>query len=682
MAAILTAPGAPRDAAYGVVGAPDPRLPNSATVDAGGTAAALLAAHIPADDHSQYALLSGRPGQALNLSTLRLRDTGAAFDAVLQATSNPAATGDRALTVNLADANRLVKLAGNLDITGTFTISAPGGSIQFNAAGNANLAVPLVGTLATLDGAETLTQKTLTAPDVNGGAADSLTAFSLRDTSGAFDVSVVATSNPVITGNHSLTLNLADGNRSIKLAGNLDITGTFAKSGTDPLQFDVTGVTLLTLPTSGTLSTLDGIETFTNKTLTAPDVNGGTADALTSLSIRDTSAAFDVTLRATSSPALSSARILTLNLADASRTLKLGGNLDVTGTFTISAPTGSIQLNTTGAGENANVTVQTGPGTLAFLSDITPGVTDHGALTGLLDDDHTQYALLAGRAGGQTLTGGTAASENLYLRSTSHATKGDIRIGFGSGEVISSKSAIEAALPFGLAADLTVADASAEFLVTTTTGAAGAYARAIVGNLAGSSRGVQLAFWENAAGSFGLGAGTAELSRWGTGTGPFVIGTTVAVPFVIGTNSTERARWLTTGEFAIGATSLVGAEQMLVRHSTATDVALYLDGPTSGNNITGATTDGYNAGLRCAPEYRAAAAQTLSRHNYIDLPRPTVTNVTVTNAAVMRFDAAAGTHEATVGATTKTTPGGVDAWVKINMNGTIHYVPAYLSTTA
>ena len=57
------------------------------------------------------------------------------------------------------------------------------------------------------------------------------------------------------------------------------------------------------------------------------------------------------------------------------------------------------------------------------------GITDHGVLTGLSDDDHTQYALLAGRSGGQTLLGGTAASENLVLRSTAHATKGLVTIG-------------------------------------------------------------------------------------------------------------------------------------------------------------------------------------------------------------------------------------------------------------
>lgn len=51
---------------------------------------------------------------------------------------------------------------------------------------------------------------------------------------------------------------------------------------------------------------------------------------------------------------------------------------------------------------------------------------DHGTVSGLLDDDHTQYALLAGRAGGQTLVGGTAAGEDLALESTAHATKGSV----------------------------------------------------------------------------------------------------------------------------------------------------------------------------------------------------------------------------------------------------------------
>jgi hypothetical protein len=45
-----------------------------------------------------------------------------------------------------------------------------------------------------------------------------------------------------------------------------------------------------------------------------------------------------------------------------------------------------------------------------------PTIIDHGSLSGLADDDHTQYALLAGRTGGQTLKGGTSADNTLILQ--------------------------------------------------------------------------------------------------------------------------------------------------------------------------------------------------------------------------------------------------------------------------
>ena len=58
---------------------------------------------------------------------------------------------------------------------------------------------------------------------------------------------------------------------------------------------------------------------------------------------------------------------------------------------------------------------------------------DHNSTTNLtVGDVHTQYALLAGRSGGQTVYGSTVASENLVLHSTSHATKGKIYLGANS----------------------------------------------------------------------------------------------------------------------------------------------------------------------------------------------------------------------------------------------------------
>lgn len=55
------------------------------------------------------------------------------------------------------------------------------------------------------------------------------------------------------------------------------------------------------------------------------------------------------------------------------------------------------------------------------------GVSDHGALTGLLDDDHTQYLLLAGRSGGQTAFGGLLASEGLTLAANAAGNDGILR---------------------------------------------------------------------------------------------------------------------------------------------------------------------------------------------------------------------------------------------------------------
>jgi hypothetical protein len=64
------------------------------------------------------------------------------------------------------------------------------------------------------------------------------------------------------------------------------------------------------------------------------------------------------------------------------------------------------------------------------------GVSDHGALTGLGDDDHTQYALLAGRLGGQTLIGGTGVSDTLILDGST-GTAGNFQV-FAGGGITSS----------------------------------------------------------------------------------------------------------------------------------------------------------------------------------------------------------------------------------------------------
>ncbi|MBA7613436.1 hypothetical protein ES703_20685 [subsurface metagenome] len=64
---------------------------------------------------------------------------------------------------------------------------------------------------------------------------------------------------------------------------------------------------------------------------------------------------------------------------------------------------------------------------LAARSIADLGTKDHDLLDGLTDDDHSIYALLAGRSGGQTFVGGRGSGEHVTLQSTAHATRGYVR---------------------------------------------------------------------------------------------------------------------------------------------------------------------------------------------------------------------------------------------------------------
>ena len=175
------------------------------------------------------------------------------------------------------NSGKTITIGGNFTHTGAHTLG-------LTTTANTSVTLPTTGTLATLAGTETFTNKTLTTPDINGGTADSLTSLSVRDTSAAYDVTIAAVSSTTLTAGRTLTLDMVNAARTIKLAGNLDIAGTVTHAGAFTQTFTATANTSVTLPTTGTLATLAGSESLSNKTITGSSFAGSVAASTLSAS--------------------------------------------------------------------------------------------------------------------------------------------------------------------------------------------------------------------------------------------------------------------------------------------------------------------------------------------------------------------------------------------------------------
>lgn len=88
----------------------------------------------------------------------------------------------------------------------------------------------------------------------------------------ASDFALTLKPNESLSADRILNYILNDVDRTINLGGNLTLANAFSTSGAYALTLTTTAATNITLPTTGTLSTLAGTETLLNKTLTNPTI--------------------------------------------------------------------------------------------------------------------------------------------------------------------------------------------------------------------------------------------------------------------------------------------------------------------------------------------------------------------------------------------------------------------------
>lgn len=160
-----------------------------------------------------------------------------------------------------------------------------------------------------------------------------------------------------------------NGSRTITIGGNITTANSVTTSGNFALTLTTTAATNVTLPTTGTLATLAGTETFTNKTLTSPTMTTPTLGVASATSINKVA----ITAPATSA---------TLTIADG-KTATINNSLTLTGTDNSSIAFGtggtvlytsnklSAHASTTSAELASVISDETGTGPLVFANNAT-----------------------------------------------------------------------------------------------------------------------------------------------------------------------------------------------------------------------------------------------------------------------------------------------------------------------
>jgi hypothetical protein len=284
--------------------------------------------------------------------------------------------------IQLSDA--IVHISGELITSGNLSLSNDLFDLTFQTTANTSLILPTTGTLATTAQIPVISDTAYNATSWNANM-DGATKNAIRDKFESLSSAMslpftddnnifankldptklvklslagltTSTTRTLAVPNKSGTLAFLDdipfiagilfgsdeNDRSLSLAGNVAFYGEFTVAGGFGTLVNVTGVTDVTLPVSGTLVARDSADTLTNKTINGAEINDATV-----LSLQPEGTVHSLSI-VPSNGGFTADRELTIATGNANRTLTLGGNLSTAASLTF-AGAYAATLNFTGA---------------------------------------------------------------------------------------------------------------------------------------------------------------------------------------------------------------------------------------------------------------------------------------------------------------------------------------------